>query len=80
MVERARLESECAFAGTVGSNPTLSSICMFTTKFVVLDGEVAVPCNPQSAIAGLMSGRGFSFVKRSVVSGVEDRVLRDQAS
>lgn len=24
-------------------------------KFAVLDGEVAVPCNPQSAIAGLNS-------------------------
>ena len=46
----------------VGSNPTLSAhdspqvirwyaVC----RGVVLGGEVAVPCNPQSAIAGLNS-------------------------
>jgi hypothetical protein len=34
-----------------GSNPSLSAI----RKFSVLDGEVAVPCNLQAAVAGLNS-------------------------
>ena len=42
------------------------SLCFFHTKlikFVVLDGEVAVPCYPQSAIAGLMPIEGFTLVR-----------------
>lgn len=37
--------------GPAGSSPALSASKKFI-KFVVLDGEVAVPCNLQSAIAG----------------------------
>ena len=32
-------------------------------KFAVLDGEVAVPCNPQSAIAGSNSYLRFALCK-----------------
>ena len=41
----------------VGSNPTLSAkeTLNFGYNFAVLDGEVAVPCNLQSAIAGMNS-------------------------
>ena len=41
----------------VGSNPTLSAkeTLNFGYNFAVLDGEVAVPCNLQPAIAGLNS-------------------------
>ena len=39
------------FKGFGGSNPPLSAII----NFAVLDGEVAVPYNLQSAIAGLNS-------------------------
>ena len=45
VVEGARLERVCRGNSTVGSNPTLSAR-------TVLDGELAVPCNLQSAIAG----------------------------
>lgn len=48
MVEGARLESVCRGNSTAGSNPALSAK-------VVLDGELAVPCNLQSATAGLNS-------------------------
>ena len=48
MVEGARLERVYRGNSIVGSNPTLSAIA-------VLDGESAVPCNLQSAIAGLNS-------------------------
>ncbi len=39
----------------VGSNPTLSAIIISTNSrqiLVVLDGEVAVPCSLQPAVAG----------------------------
>ena len=40
----------------MGSNPTLSARKFkYGYNFAVLDGEVAVPCNLQSAIAGLNS-------------------------
>ncbi len=39
--------------GPAGSSPALSAIKIL--KFAVLDGEVAVPCNLQPAIAGLNS-------------------------
>ena len=48
MVEGARLERVYRGNSIVGSNPTFSAIA-------VLDGELAVPCNLQSAIAGLNS-------------------------
>ena len=51
MAEGAALEMPCTGNCTVGSNPTPSAIF----DLAVLDGEVAVPCNPQSAIAGLNS-------------------------
>ena len=54
-VEGARLESEYAVKRIVGSNPTLSANNKLGCNFAVLDGEVAVPCNLQSAIAGLNS-------------------------
>lgn len=41
----------------------------------VLDGEVAVPCNLQSAIAGLNSYPRFSYVRLPYGGGVEERVL-----
>ena len=40
MVEGARLESECALTGTVGSNPTLSAKTEMLT-----DGAVGSPCH-----------------------------------
>ena len=48
MVEGARLERVYRGNSIVGSNPTFSAIA-------VLDGELAVPYNLQSAIAGLKS-------------------------
>ena len=48
MVEGARLESVYRGNSIRGSNPLLSAMA-------VLDGELAVPCNLQSAIAGLNS-------------------------
>ncbi|GED55154.1 hypothetical protein BBO01nite_43950 [Brevibacillus borstelensis] len=41
----------------------------------VLDGEVAVPCNLQSAIAGLNSYQRSSHVRLPYDGGVEERVL-----
>ena len=65
MAEGAALEMPCTGNCTVGSNPTPSAIYTVPTRpwvrwaehhdLAVLDGEVAVPCNPQSAIAGLNS-------------------------
>ncbi len=52
VAEGAALEMPCTGNCTVGSNPTPSAISF---RLAVLDGEVAVPCNPQSAIAGLNS-------------------------
>ena len=48
VVEGARLESVYRGNSIMGSNPILSAI-------TVLDGELAVPCNLQSATAGLNS-------------------------
>ena len=48
VVEGARLESVYWGNSIMGSNPILSAI-------TVLDGELAVPCNLQSATAGLNS-------------------------
>ena len=48
VVEGARLERVYRGISIVGSNPTFSANA-------VLDGESAVPCNLQSAIAGLNS-------------------------
>ncbi len=41
MAECARLESGCAFTGTVGSNPTLSAIPFFALIFFDWAGEGA---------------------------------------
>ena len=54
MAEGAALEMPCRGNLAVGSNPTPSAI-FSDFRVAVLDGEVAVPCNPQSAIAGLNS-------------------------
>ena len=48
VAEGARLERVYRGNSIVGSNPTFSANA-------VLDGESAVPCNLQSAIAGLNS-------------------------
>jgi hypothetical protein len=66
VAEGAALEMPCTGNCTVGSNPTPSAIYCSdwpvggpmdrgNHDVAVLDGEVAVPCNPQSAIAGLNS-------------------------
>ena len=58
MAEGAALEMPCTGNCTVGSNPTPSAIFLersMNLRLAVLDGEVAVPCNPQSATAGLNS-------------------------
>ena len=69
MAEGAALEMPCTGNRTVGSNPTPSAIFVMLDRWsrlpvafigdrrrmAVLDGEVAVPCNPQSATAGLNS-------------------------
>ncbi len=44
---------------------------------VMLDGEVAVPCNLQSAIAGSMPVRGLALWGLPQVSGVDGWVLRN---
>ena len=45
-------------------------------KRAVLDGVLAVPCNPQSAIAGLNSGSRPILVGLPLISGVEGRAPR----
>jgi len=45
---------------------------------VVLDGEVAVPCNPQSAIAGSNSSPRVCLVGLPGVSGVDLWVPRSR--
>ncbi len=45
---------------------------------VVLNGEVAVPCSLQPAIAGSNSKLRLIFVNPVVLSGVEDWVLRNR--
>jgi hypothetical protein len=44
----------------------------------VLNGEVAVPCNLQPAIAGSNSKHRLVFVSPAALSGVEDWVLRNR--
>jgi hypothetical protein len=71
LVEGARLESVCRGNSTEGSNPSLSAInyrkkikqIKKIIALIVLDGEAAVPCNPQSAIAGLNSCSRINFVR-----------------
>ncbi len=47
---------------------------------VVLDGELAVPCDPQTATAGLNPHPRFQFSWDCVaLSGVEGRVLRGRS-
>ena len=41
----------------------------------VIDGELAVPCNLQSAIARLNTLRGKDYGRQSVTSGVDGKVL-----
>ena len=43
-------------------------------KVLCLDGVLAVPCDPQSAIAGSTAGRGFVCCDVKSASGVEGRV------
>ena len=65
MVEGARLERVYRGNPIKGSNPFLSAIA-------VLDGELAVPCNLQSAIARLNSlCEAPSACSLPYVSGVE---------
>jgi len=46
-------------------------------KCVVLDGEVAVPCNLQSAIAGLNALLRQAYVKLPQASDDDNWVLRN---
>ena len=70
MAEGARLERVYRGNSIVGSNPTFSANA-------VLDGESAVPCNLQSAIAGMNSYMRVCAVPSVLVSGVEGSVLRN---
>ncbi len=47
-------------------------------SLVVLDGEVAAPCSPQSARAGSNSCPRVDLVGLSVVSGEDVWVLRSE--
>ena len=49
MAEGAALEMPCTGNCAAGSNPAPSAM---NSGVAVLDGELAVPCNPQSASAG----------------------------
>ena len=54
MAEGAALEMPYTGNRIQGSNPCLSAkIEDRVSNVAVLDGEVAVPCSPQSALAGL---------------------------
>ena len=50
---------------------------MILSVLVVLDGEVAAPCNPQSAIAGSKPNGGLALWGLPKASSEEDRVLRN---
>ena len=64
LVEGARLEIVYTHnTGIEGSNPSLSAIIIFA----VLDGEVAVPCNLQPAIAGSKPSCGV-YISRSALN------------
>ena len=77
--------------GVEGSNPSLSAIFRgsepkySTSAFyfaiidlAVLDGEVAVPCNLQPALARWNSRERSTPVKQSLVGGYDIRVLRNR--
>ncbi len=76
--------------GVEGSNPSLSAILKREPKYstsafyfaiidlAVLDGEVAVPCNLQSALARWNSCERSTPVKLSLVDGDEILVLRNR--
>ena len=54
---------------------------LYAASWTVLGGEVAVPCHPQSALAGLNSRlRGFAFGASTPDRGVEGRVPRGERS
>lgn len=92
MVEGARLES--GYIGQPvsrvqiplspplfrGFKPKYSTSAFYFViiDLAVLDGEVAVPCNLQSAIARLNSRERSSPVKLSLVGGDEILVLRNR--
>jgi hypothetical protein len=44
--------------------------------YTVLDGELAMPCNPRLASAGLNSLSRYGIVGLRLLSSVDDRVLR----
>jgi len=48
---------------------------MFVIYLSMLDGELAVPCNPQSAIAGSNTHRGISYGKPMPIRDVDGKVL-----
>ena len=65
------------------ASPTCA-IAAFVVEYVyvaidkaALVGEPAVPCNLQSAIAGVMFGRGLIFMEQPGVSGVDIWVFHD---
>src|ERR671914_2610753 len=54
---------------------------LYPPKRTVLGGEVAVPCHPQAALAGLNSHpRGFAFGASTPDRGVDGRVPRGERS
>ena len=55
-----------------------SAFVFVIIDLAVLDGEVAVPCNLQSAIARLNSRGRSSLVKLSLMGGDEILVLRNK--
>ncbi len=50
------------------------NIC-YILDFTMLDGELAVPCNPQTATAGLNTHGGLSYGKPILIRDVDDKVL-----
>src|ERR687896_4944 len=54
---------------------------LYPLSWTVLGGEVAVPCHPQAALAGLNShSRGFAFGASTPDRGVDGRVPRGERS
>jgi hypothetical protein len=43
VVDRGGLENRCTLAGTVGSNPTLSAICVFHGQSLAVMSEQETP-------------------------------------
>jgi len=62
-----------------GANEANGPLSATDAQWTVLDGEVAVPCNPQSATAGLNSLSRSSALGLRQLSGVEGRVLRGRS-